>query len=126
MNQTRAKIAQFWSTVQGFLFPMLEDELGPLGSSHQDVVRTLELVRIEDFIPSSIGMPWRPATDRAAIARAFVAKAVLNLPTTRGAFGPAQRGCAFAPDLRLGQRLGDPEGTQVLSCVHVLFRSWFG
>lgn len=83
MNQTTARIAQFWSTVQGYLFPRLEEELGPLSQSHHKVVQVLELVRIEEFVPSSKGMPWRPATDRAAIARALVAKAALNLPTTR-------------------------------------------
>jgi hypothetical protein len=83
MNQTTTKIAQFWSTMQGYLFPRLEEELGPLSPSHHKVVQVLELVRIEEFIPCSKGMPWRPAMDRAAIARAFVAKAALNLPTTR-------------------------------------------
>jgi hypothetical protein len=62
---------------------MLEEELGTLSQSHRKVVEILELVRVEEFVPSSIGMPWRPAKDRAAIARAFVAKAALNLPTTR-------------------------------------------
>ena len=30
------------------------------------------------------GLPGRPLEDRHALARAFVAKAVLNLPTTAG------------------------------------------
>lgn len=83
MHQARAKIAQFWSNVQAFLFPALEEELGPLTPKHCEVVRILDLVRIEEFVPDAHGLPWRPARDRAAMARAFIAKAVLNLPTTR-------------------------------------------
>jgi hypothetical protein len=41
------------------------------------------MVRIEEFIPDSRGMPWRPAKDRAPIARAYVAKMVYNLDHTR-------------------------------------------
>lgn len=43
----------------------------------------LELIRIEEFIMTYRGYPGRPAQDRAAIARAFVAKMIYNLPTTR-------------------------------------------
>jgi YgiT-type zinc finger domain-containing protein len=43
----------------------------------------LELVRIEEFIYSSRGLPDLPVQDRTAIARAFAAKMVYNLPTTR-------------------------------------------
>ncbi len=44
---------------------------------------TLEIVRIEAFIYSNRGFPGRPPQDRPAIARAFVAKMIYNLPTTR-------------------------------------------
>jgi hypothetical protein len=37
---------------------------------------------VDRFIPSSRGFVGRPPKDRVALARAFVAKAVLNLPTT--------------------------------------------
>jgi hypothetical protein len=40
-------------------------------------------VRIESFIGSTRGFPGRPPQDRTAIARAFVAKMVYHLPTTR-------------------------------------------
>ncbi len=40
-------------------------------------------MRIEAFILSGYGYPGWPAEDRAAIARAFVAKMVYNMPTTR-------------------------------------------
>lgn len=83
MHRIREKIAQFWSTIQGSLFPLLEEELGPLTQAHQKVAQVLELVRIEEYVPSQKGLPHRPADERGCIARAFVAKAVLNLATTR-------------------------------------------
>lgn len=43
---------------------------------------TLEWVRIEEFIYSSRGFPGRPPEDRIAIARAFVAKMIYNMPMT--------------------------------------------
>src|SRR5439155_12732745 len=47
------------------------------------LISILELVRIEEFIQSFIsGFRGRPAKSRKAIARAFVAKAVYNMPTT--------------------------------------------
>jgi len=64
MHRIREKIAQVWSTIQGSLFPFLEEELGPLTQAHQKVAQVLE-------------------DERGCIARAFVAKAVLNLATTR-------------------------------------------
>ena len=43
----------------------------------------LELVRVEEWLPSRRGWRGRPLEDRAALARAFLAKAVLDVPTTR-------------------------------------------
>ena len=42
----------------------------------------LEFTEIDRFISSSRGCVGRPPKDRVALARAFVAKAVLGLPTT--------------------------------------------
>jgi hypothetical protein len=43
----------------------------------------MDMTRLEAFLPHWHGLPRRPVAERAALARAFVAKAVLNLPTTR-------------------------------------------
>src|SRR5512134_589008 len=43
----------------------------------------LEVVRVEDHLPSTRGLPGCPPSDRAALARAFIAKMVYHLPTTR-------------------------------------------
>ena len=58
--------------------------LGPLTEKQQQLVQTLEVIRIEQMIPPRFRVPGRPPKDRAAMARAFVAKAVYDLPTTRG------------------------------------------
>jgi hypothetical protein len=83
MSRLRDTLSQAWLTIQGSLFPWLSEELGPLTQTQQELVATLELVRIEDFIYSSRGCPGRPPQDRTAISRAFVAKMIYNMPTTR-------------------------------------------
>ena len=83
MNKLRDTLSQTWLNIQSSLFPWLSEELGPLTEKQQDLVTTLEVVRIEEFIYSSRGFPSRPPQDRTAIARAFVAKTIYNMPTTR-------------------------------------------
>jgi hypothetical protein len=75
-------LSRTWSHIQGNLFPFLTEELGPLTETHKRVVMTLELAGIEAFVRAWRGLPGRPPRDRAALARAFVAKAVIGLPTT--------------------------------------------
>ena len=83
MSKLRDTLSQAWLNIQSSLFPWLSEELGPLTEKQQELVTTLEVVRIEEFIYSSRGFPGRPPQDRTAIARAFVAKTIYNLPTTR-------------------------------------------
>lgn len=75
-------LSSIWSAIQGELFPWLDDCIGPLTERHRQIVTVLELVRLESFLPHWSGLPGRPPAERVALARAFVAKAVLNLPTT--------------------------------------------
>ena len=83
MNSVRASFASYWQSIQHALFPQLEHVLGPLTGKQQQLVQTLEVIRIEHLIPRDCRMPGRPPKDRAAMARALVAKAVYDLPTTR-------------------------------------------
>ena len=83
MNRLRASFAPYWQSIQHGLFPQLEPVLGPLTAKQQQLVRTLEVIRIEQWVPERFRVPGRPPKDRAAIARAFVAKAVYDMPTTR-------------------------------------------
>jgi len=75
-------LSRTWAHLQGNLFPWLTEELGPLPEAHKRVVMTLELAGVEAFVQVWPGLPGRPPRDRAVLARAFVAKAVLGLPTT--------------------------------------------
>ena len=76
------RIAGCWSHIQGQLFPWLQAEAGPLTDNHKRLVAVLEVAGIEVHVRMRDGGPGRPLDDRHALARAFVAKAVLNLPTT--------------------------------------------
>ncbi len=83
MSKLKDTLSQTWFTIQTSLFPWLSEELGELTEKQQELVTTLEMIRIEEFILSSSGYPGRRPEDRVAIARAFVAKTVYNMPTTR-------------------------------------------
>ncbi len=83
MSKLQNTLSQYWLTIQGSLFPWLTDELRPLTKKQQELVTTLEILRIEAFIYSYRGFPRRPAKDRTAITRAFVGKMVYNMPITR-------------------------------------------
>jgi hypothetical protein len=78
----RETLTNSWDHIQGFLFPRLREEIGPLTAQHERLVIVLEVARIEAFVQMWPGLPGRPPQDRHALARAFVAKAVLDLPTT--------------------------------------------
>ena len=77
------QLKQFLRVLQGELFPALEEELGPLTDKHQLVVKVLNVIQLEGCIGSWTRGVGRPVKDRRAIARAFVAKAVYNMSTTR-------------------------------------------
>ena len=76
-------LSQYWFKIQSSLFPFLEEQIGELTEKERELVSTLELIRIEKFATYSRSLYGRPPKERAAIARAFVAKAVYNMPTTR-------------------------------------------
>lgn len=79
----RDTLSQYWSNIQGSLVSWLKEELGELTSLQQRLAVTLELVRVEEFLCATYGLPGRPSADRSAIARAFIAKMIYNMPTTR-------------------------------------------
>ena len=83
----RQMLTSTWNHIQGFLFPMLREEVGPLTPQHERVVTVLDVGRIEAFVQMWPGLPGRPPADRHALARAFVAKAVFNIPTTLALIG---------------------------------------
>lgn len=82
MSQLFEKISYFMSHIHGFLFPVVAKELGELTAKQELLIKILEMVRIEESVKSFYGV-GRPPEDRKAIARAFIAKAVYNMTTTR-------------------------------------------
>ena len=78
-----ASLSAYWQRLQGELFPALGEALGPLGERHRQLVTVLELARPERFLAHAHGARGRPAEDRAALARSFVAKAVFNISQTQ-------------------------------------------
>jgi len=82
MNSLQQLVAIFGDVLQQQLFPALEQELGPIGERMQEFVRALALVGLDGFAVVRRGRGRRPH-DRSSIARAFLAKAIFNLPHTR-------------------------------------------
>lgn len=82
MNQTRQALSSIWNHFQNNLFPNLQDELGTLTPKQQKLVQAIDVAQVERYFPYRGRVPGRPPCNRAAIARAFIAKAVYNLPTT--------------------------------------------
>ena len=77
-------LSGYWLHIQEELLPWLNDtSCGPLNEHHKQLVSVLGMARIEAFLPGWPGLPGRPLSERSALARAFVAKAVFNLSTTR-------------------------------------------
>jgi len=82
MSKLGQTLSQYWSNIQGTLFPFLEEELDPISAKQQQLITALELIRIEQYIPDYRGYEGRPQKNRCAIARSFVAKAVYNMDST--------------------------------------------
>jgi hypothetical protein len=72
-----------WSHIQSTLFPWLREELNPVTAALEQLIIVLDTIGLAAYVP---GPPrygrGRKPEDRRALARAFVAKAVLGLPTT--------------------------------------------
>lgn len=78
------KLSQIWFEVQQVLFPFMREQANePLTDKLKQLITTLELVRIEELV--KVPEYWRGQSpkNRKQIARAFVAKAVYNMDTTR-------------------------------------------
>lgn len=79
-----SKISYLYSKIQSQLFPILDKHFEtPLLRCHEQVIWALEILKIENLTPyhNYLGR-GRPPKHHPCILRAFVAKHVLNLPST--------------------------------------------
>lgn len=79
----RHLLLQFAHVAQQELFPHLETAVGPLNPELRLVASVVALLPLERLLAARRAGTGRPAKDRMALATAFIAKAVLNLPSTR-------------------------------------------
>ena len=79
----RQLLTQFTHMMQQDLFPLLEQVAGPLSKELKLLSSILALVPLERLIGTLRAGTGRPGKDRSAMATAFLAKTILNLPTTR-------------------------------------------
>jgi hypothetical protein len=76
-------VTQFAHVLQESLFPRIEASIGPLSGKLELLVAVMSMTPLEGMLLARKASTGRPAKDRAALATAFMAKAILNLPTTR-------------------------------------------
>jgi len=79
----RDVLLQFGHVLQQDLFPHLTTALGPLTPDLELVAAVVSMAPLARWIEARRAPTGRPARDRIALATAFIAKAVLNIPTTR-------------------------------------------
>jgi len=77
-------ISKYWQKFKDTLFPEPEVYLGNPTDKHLELMLTLDTIRIHEFFPEYESCPGkgRPPIDREKFAKAFIAKTVLNIPTT--------------------------------------------
>lgn len=76
-------VTQFAHVLQQELFPELESSVGPLSEELKLLAAVVSMAPLELMLSARRAATGRPAKDRAALATAFMAKAVMNIPTTR-------------------------------------------
>ncbi len=78
-------LSYHWNLIQETLFPSLKEkeDLSETTEMHRRLIILVELIRPEEFIPTYRGYVGHPEKDRCAIARAFIAKHLYNISTTK-------------------------------------------
>jgi hypothetical protein len=80
-------LTQCSHALQQSLLPSLECEIGPLSPALRRIAAVAAIVPLGRWVGGRRAPTGRPAKDRAALVTAFIAKAVLNLNTTRDLIG---------------------------------------
>ena len=79
-----ARLGELWNSIQAWLIPSLEDELGALDEKHREFVAVCETCAPQAHMAAYrwVGNGC-PPKDRLALCKGFIAKAVWDFPTTR-------------------------------------------
>jgi hypothetical protein len=92
------KVSWLMGRLQRSLFPSPEQCcVSPLSKQERHLVKLFEIIEIERHIPKNQQWIGRPAAERRAIGRSYVAKAVFGYPHTRSLINELQA----RPNLRL-------------------------
>ena len=79
------RLSDIYYTIESYLFPMVEEEIGEITGKMKEFLRILEVVRPSRFLTNALR--WcglgRPMKDREKIFRAFLVKSVYDFPTTK-------------------------------------------
>lgn len=80
----RSALGALWNSIQTWLLPALEDEIGALDERHRQFVAVCEMCAPQNHMGAYrwIGNGC-PPKDRLALCKAFIAKAVWDFATTR-------------------------------------------
>ena len=77
-------LSGLWNSIQSWLFPTLEQEVGELSDKQKEFVGVCELCNLENHIaPYRWKYSGRKRQERLSLVKAFTAKAVHNFSTTR-------------------------------------------
>ena len=105
-----------WIGRQRRLFPHVAEEIDPVTAKLEQLIVILDTLGLEAYVAAPHRGPGRPPEDRPAIARAFVGKAVLNIPTTVALIERLQTDRSFHRICGWERRDQLPR-SQVLSCI---------
>jgi len=84
MSKIISSLSKMWlkvTNLENSLFPQLQEQLGVLSTKEQKLIKILDFAEIEKNVCTI--SQTNPPKDREQIARAFIAKSVYNIQTTR-------------------------------------------
>lgn len=84
-NPLRVKLSDSLRTVQRYLLPNLQEELGEMGTKQKEFVQLCDLISLDqnEFHILTANTFGRPCSSRISLFKAFLMKAVMDLPTTK-------------------------------------------
>jgi transposase len=84
ISKSSSKLSKMWNKVlnlENCLFPEIKEQLGKLSTKEEKLIKILDFAQIEKLV-TTVSITNTPK-DREEIARAFIAKSVYNMQTTR-------------------------------------------